>query len=430
MTRFALPRALSVTTKSVPRSKGHAPQYHHCIRDTACTHLHRRNSDKPLLLMTPNKTVLVVSFSNISRDSRVLRQISALAPFFKVATVGYGPSPSLSSYHLQLFSRNGLIPKLVAALFLILRLHQSFHVFWFKTHRIQSFAKDLEPDAILLNDVSSWPLAQTFSPASVVLDAHEYSPDELSDRLIWRLFLKPHKIWCSRFASAGSTRFCVEEHLCLLWKKFSGLEFAYLPNTSPFVETSKPASATVGKTRILHQGAAHPTRRIELMIEAINIAGPQFEGSFFLVGSDQGYMHKLAKMVDGGNSKILPPIPQERLVSNGSLYDIAILSCYPSNINNKHSLPNKFFQYIQSRLPIVAGPNPSIAKIVRQYDIGIVANDFSSEALADALRMMDRKRISRCRANLEIAARNLSWDRDKSILIDAVRACAEHSQSS
>lgn len=380
--------------------------------------------------MTSSKTVLVVSFSNISRDSRVLRQISALAPLFKVATVGYGPSPALSSYHLRLFSRNGLTPRLVAAFLLILRLHQLFHIYWFKTHHIQSFAKGLEPDAILLNDVSSWPLAQTFSPASVILDAHEYSPDELSDSLIWRLFLKPHKIWCSRFASAGSTRFCVEEHLCLLWQKFSGLEFTYLPNTSPFAETSKTASTPEGKIRILHQGAAHPTRRIELMIEAIHKAGSQFEGSFFLVGSDRGYMHKLAKMADDGNSKILAPIPQERLVSNGSHYDIAILSCYPSNINNKHSLPNKFFQYIQSRLPIVTGPNPSIAKIVRQYDIGIVANDFSAEALADALQMMDRKRISLCRANLEAAARELSWDRDKYILIDAVRACAELSSSS
>lgn len=430
MTHFALQRALSVTTKSALLSEGYASQCHRYIPDTGCTHLHSLNLAKPLHPMTPKKTVLVVSFSDISRDSRVLRQISALAPFFKVATAGYGPSPSLSSYHLQLFSRKGLIPKFVAALFLVLRFHQPFHRFWFKTSRIQGFAKNIDPGAVLLNDVSSWPLARLFPPASVVLDAHEYSPDELSDSLIWRLFLRPHKIWCSQFASAGRVRFCVEEHLCLLWQRLSGLEFAYLPNTSPFVEKSKSSSALDGKIRVLHQGAAHPTRRIELMIEAIRKAGPHFEGSFFLVGSDKAYMHKLAKMADGANSKILDPIPQEKLVGNGSLYDVAILSCYPSNINNQYSLPNKFFQYIQSRLPIVTGPNPSIAKIVRQYDIGIVANDFSAEALADALRMMDHKRISRCRVNLEAAARDLSWDRDKSVLIDAVRVCAEISSSS
>ena len=124
--------------------------------------------------------------------------------------------------------------------------------------------------------MTSWPLARLLPQGISKLVAHEYSPNELSDSFLWVLFLKPFKLWCSKFAHLGVTRFCVEQHLCDLWYRFSGCDFQLLPNSSAFTPAPKPTNAISKPIRVLHHGVAHPSRRIELMVEAIALAGPSF----------------------------------------------------------------------------------------------------------------------------------------------------------
>jgi glycosyltransferase involved in cell wall biosynthesis len=122
------------------------------------------------------------------------------------------------------------------------------------------------------------------------------------------------------------------------------------------------------------------------------------------------------------NCDILPPINQDHLIARGADFDVAILSIYPSNLNYQYCLPNKLYQFIQSRLPIVCGPTPAIAAIVHDYQIGVVAEDFTAAALASALQSLTSRRLEHMRINLERAARELSWDRDQQILIEAVHS--------
>jgi len=274
----------------------------------------------------------------------------------------------------------------------------------------------------VLNDVTAWPLAR-FLPAGIsILDAHEYSPEELSDQLIWKLFLAPFKEWCSGFASLGFRRFSVEPHLCALWENFSGCPFVFLPNSSAYTPPPAARSIENASLRVLHHGVAHPSRRIELMIEAVAKAGPDFSGTFLLAASDQSYLRRLRALSRSCNCEILPPIKQDHLIAYGADYDIALLSIYPSNVNYQYCLPNKLYQFIQSRLPIVCGPTPAIAAIVRDYQIGVVAEDFTVAALASALQSLTIQRLEQMRTNLECAARELCWDRDQQILIEAVHS--------
>ena len=136
----------------------------------------------------------------------------------------------------------------------------------------------------------------------------------------------------------------------------------------------------------------------------------------------QLYLRRLQDLAQSSGCEILQPIPQNELISFGATYDLAILSIYPSNLNYANCLPNKLYQFIQSRLPIVCGPTPSISKIVREYQIGVVADDFTPSALAAALQTLTPTRLEKIRANLDFAARQLCWDRDQHLLIDAVES--------
>lgn len=367
-------------------------------------------------------SLLIVSFSNISADSRVLRQISALSHDFTVHTVGYGPVPPGSTTHLQVPSSHSLLTKIVGLLLLLTRRFDLFFKRWFNNHLVNPFIVQLNPAVTILNDVTAWPIASTLTPGTSILDAHEYSLMELSDQLIWSLFLKPFKTWCASHASLAAYNFSVEQHLCTLWSQFSGRPFLLLPNSSSYAPPLVHSHSTSSNIRVLHHGVAHPSRRIEHMIEAIYLAGPTFQGTFLLNGSDRRYLQRLRQLSSSLSSKILPPIPQEDLISYGSSFDLAILSIYPSNLNYKYCLPNKLFQFIQSRLPIVCGPTPSISKLVQQYEIGVVAADFTPASLAKALKTVTPASLSTMRANLEIAAADLCWENDQVPLVNAARS--------
>ena len=61
--------------------------------------------------MSTTPRILVISFSPIHRDSRVLREISALAHHGRVTTVGYGTQPAGSAEHLRIPDRALSLPQ-------------------------------------------------------------------------------------------------------------------------------------------------------------------------------------------------------------------------------------------------------------------------------------------------------------------------------
>lgn len=364
--------------------------------------------------------VLVVSFTHINSDSRVLRQVQALSSIYAVVTIGYGPSPDFASSHLQLYTPVYLLKPYALVLLLIRRFDQ-FYSLWFSRSLIQAFINKYDIKCAILNDATAWPLALLFDMSTVIADAHEFTPAELSDRLVWKMFLRPFKVWCSRFVRSSRFRFCVDPYLCDLWYKFSGRRFLLLRNSAPY--SSVPVNSRVTPTyplKILHHGVAHSSRRIESMIEAIGLAGSQFKGDFILVGPDKRYIRQLAQLASANASIVLPPVPHHELISVSSGYDAAIISIFPSNLNYRYCLPNKLFQCIQARLPIVTGPTPSIASIVRRYNIGLVANDFTPQALADALLLLTPELLMQMRSNLDYAARELAWEREQIVLMRTV----------
>jgi glycosyltransferase involved in cell wall biosynthesis len=370
--------------------------------------------------MSHRQSVAIVSFSPIHSDSRVLRQILSLSLSFNLYSIGFGPSPRHVVQHLQIDPTHGPHTKLMGLFLLLFRYFRLFYFIWFDAQKILAFIAKHNVKAVVLNDVTSWPLAAFLPSGVAVLDAHEYSPEELSDNLIWSYTLSPFKIWCSNFARYGAHRFSVEPYLCELWAGFTGCQFSLLPNSSPYSPPPKWVKNCSSGLRVLHHGVAHPSRRIELMIKAVSMAGSDFTSTFLLTGSNKSYLNYLKKIAVNSQCRILPPIPQDELIAFGSSYDIALLSIYPSNVNYANCLPNKLYQFIQSRLPIICGPTPAIASIVRRYDIGVVAADFTPQALANALTSLNRHRLRQMRANLDIAAGELCWDKDQHILLDSV----------
>jgi hypothetical protein len=110
----------------------------------------------------------------------------------------------------------------------------------------------------------------------------------------------------------------------------------------------------------------------------------------------------------------------QELVSYSNAYDIGLYLLEPSSFNNLHALPNKFFEFIQSRLAVAIGPSPEMARLVEKYDVGVVARSFSPVDMARALEHLDAERIDHFKRQADAAARELCFERSSKVLLALV----------
>ena len=77
-----------------------------------------------------------------------------------------------------------------------------------------------------------------------------------------------------------------------------------------------------------------------------------------------------------------------------------------------YALPNKFFEFIQARLAIAIGPSPEMARLVKQYNLGIVSQDFTPKSMAESLNSLTKEQIRQYKENANQTAKILNAERE------------------
>ena len=96
-------------------------------------------------------------------------------------------------------------------------------------------------------------------------------------------------------------------------------------------------------------------------------------------------------------------------------------------VNVLYSLPNKFFESIQSCVPLICCDLPEMGKIVRQYDIGLLVNEDDEKSVAEAVMKLrnDKKLYDRLKRNMEKAKEELCWEKESLKLKAAIQGMME-----
>ena len=93
--------------------------------------------------------------------------------------------------------------------------------------------------------------------------------------------------------------------------------------------------------------------------------------------------------------------------------DIAVISREGARQNMRLSLPNRLFQAIAARLPVVATPLPEIGLILRDWQVGLPFDELDVIGLASAIRgISEPETLARFRAAEDNAARALTWEQE------------------
>jgi glycosyltransferase involved in cell wall biosynthesis len=86
-----------------------------------------------------------------------------------------------------------------------------------------------------------------------------------------------------------------------------------------------------------------------------------------------------------------------------------------TNINYRYSLPNKLFDYIQARLPVMASDLVEIRKVIEDYEVGRIVSSHDPEILAktaeEILRNTTQYEI--WKEKLRFASQELCWEHEE-----------------
>jgi hypothetical protein len=288
--------------------------------------------------------------------------------------------------------------------------------------------ENVSAHVVVANDLDALPLAlRVARGAPVVFDAHEYSPREYDDDRWFRIYRRPFRTYlCRTYIPQTAAMTTVCEGIAVEYERLTGVRPAVVTNAPDYEPTLAP-SVTTGpgrRLRLVHHGVATPVRKIELMIQVMDLLDQErFELSLMFGSAEPGYvdyLHRLAGALP--NVKFLPPVPMRELPRFLNQFDVGMYLLQPTNFNNLHSLPNKFFEFVQARLAVAVGPSPEMASIVRRHDLGVVAGDFTVESFADALRRLDRTAVEHHKRQAHASARELSAERNAEIVRGLVEA--------
>ncbi len=176
---------------------------------------------------------------------------------------------------------------------------------------------------------------------------------------------------------------------------------------------------------VMYHGAIMDGRGIENIIQALGrVSGVK---CVILGFGEESYLEHLKKMIFELNlqTKIFfhPAVPHSELWKLVGAADAGIVMLDNICLNHYYSLPNKFFQNIQAHTPIIGSDFPEVKRLIDKYKIGVICKPGDPDLLAKTILKLkdDKGAYKTYKENLLSASKELCWENEKVILMNAYR---------
>ena len=368
-------------------------------------------------------SLLILSFSPIDSDARVLKQIELFRHDYEVTTCGYGPAPEGVARHVEIPSDLPVwrYPRLLV----IARQYRRAYRGNAAIQAARAALAGSEFDIVLANDVDAVPLALALRPPrGVHADLHEYAPRQNDELLRFRLFVRPFIEWmCRRFVRRADSWTTVSDGIAREYGRRFGFTPAVVTNAAPYVDAEP--TPVHEPLRFVHSGAALRGRGIDTLVEGI-MAARSGTLDLYLTPNDPGYLDAVKALAhaSAGRVRVHDPVPYAQLAKTLRSHDVGVFLLPPVNFNHRWALPNKFFDFVQARLGLVIGPSPEMTAYIERFGIGVVTRDFSAAALAEAVDALDAEAVAGFKLASHTHARELSSSTQIEVWRRAIAALA------
>lgn len=357
--------------------------------------------------------LLILSFFDISIDPRVMKQVRLFAEEYAVTTCSPGPRPHPDVEHVELdvhWARSR--GRMGNAIDDLARAREWFGWSYRQTPIVQQVREKLHGrpfDAAIANDADAVGIANDLvGAARVHADLHEFfpglpQPDNLlgeRQRRYWTWLVREH---CAKAASSTT----VGEEIARRYGEY-GLTPGVVTNATHLRDL--PVRETGSPIRIVHSGNPFRDRGLGEIMTAVAQTTTDVTLDLYLMKHNEVELAAVIELAErlGERIRVLDPVAQSELVETLNGYDVGIHVLPPTSENNSLALPNKFFDFIQARLAVIVGPSLEMARIVSEYELGVVTADFSESSIRAALDALTIADIDRAKRAADAAAPALS----------------------
>jgi glycosyltransferase involved in cell wall biosynthesis len=254
--------------------------------------------------------------------------------------------------------------------------------------------------------------------ARLVYDSHElYSEQEFPPllRRRWRMIETRHIGACDAVVT-------VNPSIAAELERLHGLHGVHV------VLSAEPSAGAPADTRriharlglapqrrvLLYQGGLSAHRNLASLVRAMDHVRDQAVELVFLGdGPMRGRLGRLARAgLRARRIHFLPRVSQETLLAWTASADLGVIPYRATSLNTRLCTPNKLFEFIAARVPVLASDLPELRRLVVQEGIGMVGEMESPQAIAalidDALG--DPSRIARWREQLAHTRERICWE--------------------
>ena len=295
----------------------------------------------------------------------------------------------------------------------------NFRLFWYLIFRKVDVLVANDLDTLLANYSVS-----KFKPFSrLVYDSHEYFTEV--PELIHRKKVK--QIWETIEAwifPKLKTIYTVNSSIAKLYADKYQKEIKVVRNISPSWEpvnlkSKKELGIPENKNLIILQGAGiNIDRGAEEAIQAMTLV----ENTVLMIVGDGDVVFQLKTYIIDNQlvDKVLffDKRPYNEMMNFTYYADLGLTLDKPTNINYRYSLPNKVFDYIQAETPIIGTNLIEISKILSEYGVGEIIEEFTPENLALLINSIfsSESKLANLKANCSKARKVLNWESEIEIL--------------
>lgn len=177
---------------------------------------------------------------------------------------------------------------------------------------------------------------------------------------------------------------------------------------------------------IMYHGNVVPNRGAERLIEAVSKLDKV--GLLILGNGKEEYLASLKQMAQdaGIEKKVLfhPAVPISELWKYVGAVDLGTAPIELVTMNQYYSLPNKFFECIQSLTPIITSDVPEMKRLIEKYQIGMTFKPSDADDICRCVREIkgNKELYLQYKNNLRKAKNELCWENEKTALAEIFKS--------
>ena len=207
------------------------------------------------------------------------------------------------------------------------------------------------------------------------------------------------------------------------WERYGGAEL----KRRPVVRDNMPAqildhiTPTRTPLRLLFLGSLMYDRPVGELIRAMSLVSSDatltFQGKNYLPEDPNELVSELGLQ---NRVRIVPPCPPDDVVEVSAAYDVGIVPLRGLNENERRASTSKLFTFMSAGLAILGTDLPGIARIVSQYDNGVLVDGMEPETWAaaiDGMAAMPADVIDAMKQRSLDAAHNHSWEMQEAVFV-------------